>query len=339
MRQVKVEDSVGMIVGHDMTRVIPEQFKGVAFKKGHIIRQEDIEILKKMGKDHIYILEINEGQIHEDEAALRLGRAAAGRGITLTEPSEGKVSFIADYRGLLKVDIDLLVKVNSNDMISMAMLHNNTPVEKGMVVAGTRIIPLVIDESVILNVEEICQDKPLVCVKPFKRMKFGAVITGNEVFYGRIQDKFAPVIRNKLEHYDSELLDVVYVPDNTGEIRDAILRLVDMGCEGIVTAGGMSVDPDDVTPEGIRQTGARLVSYGAPVFPGAMFLMAYLGEIPIMGIPACGMYHKTTVFDLVLCKVLAGETIHKSNLAILGHGGLCLNCRECRFPNCSFGKY
>lgn len=339
MRQVKVEDSVGMVIGHDMTRIIPGQCKGPAFKKGHIIRKEDIEILKKMGKDHIYILEIKEGQVHEDEAAVRLARAAAGNGIRLTEPSEGKVNFIAEHRGLLKVDVDLLVKVNSYDNISMAMLHNNTPVEKGMVVAGTRVIPLVIDESVIVSIEDLCRDKSVICIKPFKKMRFGAVITGNEVFYGRIEDRFAPVIRNKLEQYEAELVDVRYVKDNAGEISDAILRLIDIGCEAIVTAGGMSVDPDDVTPEGIRRTGARIVSYGAPVFPGAMFLMAYLGEVPIMGIPACGMYHKTTAFDLVLGKVLAGEKIYKSNLAVLGHGGLCLNCKECRFPNCSFGKY
>jgi molybdenum cofactor synthesis domain-containing protein len=339
MKKIRTEDSVGMVLGHDLTKIIPGEFKGAAYKKGHIVTEADIEVLKNMGKDHIYILELGEGQIHEDEAAIRMAKAASGQDVMLTEPSEGKVNFVADNNGLLKINRSILNKINSIEHVSMATMHNNTEVKKGQIVAGTRIIPLVTELVRIEEVERICkQDGSVISVKPFKNMKVGVVITGSEVYYGRIKDKFAPVIGEKMEHYGCDIVDIKYSPDDAEVIKASIIELMERGANAIVTAGGMSVDPDDVTPEGIRLTGADVVSYGAPVLPGAMFMMAYFDDIPIMGIPACGMYHKTTVFDLIFIRVLAGEKVNKEDISELGYGGFCTNCKPCSYPKCSFGK-
>ncbi len=337
MKKVRVEDSVGMVLGHDLTKVVPG-FKGTAFKKGHIIREEDIETLKDIGKEHIYLLELRDDQIHEENAAIRMATAAVGQGIRLTDPSEGCVNFIAEHDGLLRVDADLLRRINNVDEVCMAMLHNYTPVTKEQVIAGTRIVPLVTSVDKIEQVEQLCAGKTAVQVKPFRRLKIGAVVTGNEVYYGRIQDRFAPVFGEKMQRYNCTLQEIIYVPDQAELIRDAIMKMLSEGCEAIITSGGMSVDPDDVTPDGIRMTGAQIVRYGSPVLPGSMFMMAYHGEVPIMGVPACGMYNRTTIFDLLFPRVLAGEKISKEDIAELGHGGLCLRCKECIYPKCSFGK-
>lgn len=339
MKKVRVEDSIGMVLGHDMTKIIPGDFKGAAFKKGHIITEADIGILKSMGKDHIFLLELNESQIHENEAAVRLANAAAGAGIELTEPAEGKVSFKAKYDGLLKVRKELLYEINSIEHISMASLQDNTPVKAGQLVAGTRIIPLVTERYKIEEVEKSCKgEEPVLQVKPFRKMKLGVVITGNEVFYGRIEDKFAPVFKKKMEEYGAGLIDIKFAPDDAEKIKEAILEHFENGADGVITGGGMSVDPDDVTPEGIKLTGAEVISYGAPVLPGAMFMIAYYGDKPIMGLPACGMYHKTTIFDLIFPRVLAGERIKRRDIAALGYGGLCTQCKVCTYPACHFGK-
>ncbi|MFZ5351231.1 MAG: molybdopterin-binding protein [Bacillota bacterium] len=339
MKKVRTEDAVGMVLGHDLTKIIPGEFKGAAFKKGDIIKPEDIDVLKSMGKDHIFILELGPDQIHENEAAVRIALAAAGKGIDLAAPHEGKVNFTAQWNGLLKVSREVLELVNSVEHVSLATLHNNTEVRQGQLVAGTRIIPLVTEVSNIEMVEEICRaNGHLISVKPFESMKVGVVITGNEVFYGRIEDKFAPVLREKMKHYACELVDIIYAPDDASVIKDSIMKLISVGAEAIVTAGGMSVDPDDVTPEGIRSCATEVVSYGAPVLPGAMFMLAYRNDIPIMGMPACGMYHRTTIFDLVFVRILAGEKLEEKDIAVLGYGGLCMNCNPCTYPKCSFGK-
>ncbi len=338
MKKVKVEESVGMVLAHDLTKIIPGEFKGAAFRKGHVVRQEDVELLKDMGKYHIYMLELGPEQIHEDEAAVRLGQAAAGIGIKLAGPVEGKVNFTAASSGLLKIRTGLLHQINMIEHISLATLHDNAPVQEGQTVAGTRIIPLVTDRSRIEEAERICAAGAVVSVKPYRKLKAGIVICGNEIYSGRLQDRFGPVLEEKLRQYGAELCGLRYAPDDAAFISGTVLELTRAGADCIITAGGMSVDPDDVTPEGIRNTGAEIVSYGAPVLPGAMFMMAYLGDIPVMGVPACGMYHKTTVFDLVFPRVLAGERIEKSEIAALGYGGLCTSCTPCRYPHCSFGK-
>ncbi len=318
---------------------MPGEFKGPAFKKGHVVSEEDIPELLKLGKDHLYIWECGSDLLHENDAALRIAKVAIGQGVEYSEPTEGKVTIKAARSGLLKIDVDGLCQVNEIDQISFSTRHTNQMVERGEILAGTRVIPLVVKNDKIAAVEEICRERgPLLEVKEMRQFKVGLITTGNEVYYGRIQDKFGPVVKEKLSRYDCRVLWHVLLPDDADQIRDKILDLRDQGAQMIITTGGMSVDPDDVTPYGVKSTGAELVTYGSPVLPGAMFLLAYLGEIPIIGLPACVMYFKATVFDLVLPRVLAEERITRKEIAMMGHGGLCLGCKECRYPVCPFGK-
>lgn len=340
MKKVPVEEAVGMVLGHDMTQIIPEEFKGPRFKKGHIIQDEDIPVLKDMGKNYIYSLELNEDQCHEDEAADRIAKAVQGKNIELSGPNEGKMNLVAKQKGLLKIDVAGLKNINRCDDVILAALHNNTVVEKGQVIAGTRINPLIIDQEKIVQVEEIGAEFPggLFEIHSFSNRKVGILITGSEVYSGRVEDEFAPVLKEKVTELNAQVLEVGYTPDDPEQIKEEIMNLVNQGAEIVITGGGMSVDPDDVTPEGIKRTGAEIETYGAPVLPGSMFMLAYLDEIPILGVPACGMYNETTVLDLVLPQVLIGERLTREDIVDFAHGGLCLKCETCCYPKCSFGK-
>lgn len=340
MKCVPVEEALGMVLYHDLTRIVPGEFKGVAFKKGHIIAEEDIPRMLDMGKRNIYVWEMQEGILHEDEAGERMAKAVAGKEILFSEPSEGKVSLLSQCKGLLKVNCAVLEKINVIDEAMIATLHTDVMVEEGSIVAGTRIIPLFIDKLKIEQIEKIClEEGPIIWVEPLKAMKVGIITTGSEVYTGRIQDKFGPVIRNKIAEIGSEVIKQIFVSDDVRMIVDAVNELLEMGTEMIIVTGGMSVDSDDVTPAGIRESGANIISYGAPVLPGAMFLIAYKNEIPILGLPGCVMYSKRTIFDLMLPRIIVGERITRGDIAKLGHGGMCLNCKVCNFPVCSFGKW
>jgi len=339
LKKVKVEDAIGMVLGHDLTKIVPGEFKGAAFKKGHIVREEDVEVFKNMGKYNIHVFELDEDMIHEDEAAIRIAEAAVGNGLYLQGPSEGKINIKSKGKGILKINLDALLEINNIDMIMFATLHNNTVVEKGQTVAGTRIIPLVTEKEKIEEVEEICKNLGRVLsIMEIKPRKVGIVVTGSEVFEGRIKDKFGPVLRDKIDDFGSDLIELKYSPDDRAKIEEAITALIDKGAEVILTAGGMSVDADDVTPNAIESISHRVITYGSPVLPGAMFMLAYKDKTAILGIPACGMYFRTTVLDLVLPRILAGEVLNKRDITSLAHGGLCLGCKVCRYPVCPFGK-
>ena len=339
MKSVSVEEALGMVLCHDLTKIVPGEFHGVEFKKGHVITEEDIPKMLDIGKRKIYVWEMQEGIIHENEAGERMAMAAAGKDILFTEPSEGKVKLLAKCNGLLKINYTILEKLNTIEESMIATLHTDIVVKKGSVVAGTRIIPLFIDKVKIEQIEKICKEEgPIIWVEPLKTMKVGIITTGSEVYTGRITDKFGPVIRDKIAEIGSEVIKQIFVSDSVSMIEDAIYELLASGAEMIVVTGGMSVDPDDVTPVGIRGAGANIISYGAPVLPGAMFLIAYKNDIPILGLPGCVMYNKRTVFDLILPRIAAGEKIKREDITKLGHGGMCLDCEVCNFPNCSFGK-
>ena len=339
LRKVKVEEAIGLALAHDVTKVVPGVSKGPGFRRGHVIRQEDIPELLKLGKEHVYVLELREGELHEEEAARRISQAIGGGGIEFTEPSEGRVNLKAQVFGLLKVNKDLLRRINSIGDIVVSTLHNLTVCQPGTTVAGTRIIPLIIDETIIKRVEELCQQNGRVVeVLPFRRRKVGAIITGNEVFKGRIEDGFGPIIRRKVKQLGSVLEHKVIVPDDAEVIARAMKELICKGVEVVIICGGLSVDPDDVTAEGVRGAGARIISYGAPVLPGSMFLYAVYQGVPILGAPACVLYNPTTILDLILPRVLAGDQVSREDIIDLGHGGLCLGCRRCSFPVCPFGK-
>lgn len=338
MKEIPVQQAVGAVLFHDITRIVPGEFAGRAFKKGHIILEEDIPKLLNLGKDNIYVLDLEEGYIHENEAAQRIAAAVCGNGIRMTEPSEGKVTMKSVIRGLLKVNVEALNRINDIEEMVLATLHTNLRVVAETNIAGTRIIPLFTDEEKIIQVENIARENfPVIEIKPFKPMKVGMVTTGNEVYHGRIEDKFGPIITRKFEDLGSKIMKQILVSDNTPMTVAAIHELLNEGAEMIVATGGMSVDPDDRTPASIRAAGGKVVTYGSPTFPGAMFMLAYIGKVPIIGIPGCAMYNKATVFDLIVPRILAGETITRSDITRLGHGGLCSSCPECRHPNCGFG--
>ncbi|WP_419662080.1 molybdopterin binding domain protein [Desulfosarcina variabilis str. Montpellier] len=339
MKTVPVQDAVGKMLCHDITQIVPGFFKGRAFKKGRIIKQADVDKLLDMGKANIYVQDMKPGMLHEDEAARRIAEAAAGGGLRLSEPAEGKVNLISTEKGLLSVNTDALSRINEVEDIMFASRHTHFPVQPDMPVAGTRIIPLYTDEERIQTVEAICRHfYPLVEVKPFTPVKVGVVTTGSEIYHGRIEDKFGPVLRKKFEELGSEVIEQRFVSDDIQMTVDAIHELIARGAEFIALTGGMSVDPDDQTPTSIRVSGARVVTYGAPVLPGAMFMLAYMGTIPVVGLPGCVMYYHASIFDLVIPRLLTGETLTKKDIAAMGHGAFCANCPDCRYPDCPFGK-
>lgn len=338
MKKIKTIDSVGCVLQHDITEIIPGEFKGRAFKKGHIITEEDIPHLLRLGKDNIYVFELGENEVHENDGAIILGNLGKGENISLSdEVKEGKINFNSEIDGILKVDTEKLFELNMLGEISFATLPNNVPVKKGELLAGARVIPLVIKKEKMDKAKDIIKT-PILNVKPYKKYKVGIITTGNEVFYGRIEDKFGKVILNKLSQYDCEIIGQTLCPDNKEEIKKAAQKFLDLGATMLIFTGGMSVDPDDVTPTSIIELGGELVSYGAPVLPGSMFLLSYLNDIPMMGLPGCVMFAKKTVFDLVLGRVMTGERLTKEDIMRYGAGGLCQSCEVCHYPNCSFGK-
>ncbi len=339
-KSIPVDQAVGMVLPHDITEIRKDQFKGRAFRKGHIIRSEDIEHLRRLGKEHIYVLELSEEEIHENEAARMMARALAGDGIAFDgEVVEGKIALKAACDGLLKIDRDRLLEFNMLGEVMCSTLHDNTPVKRGEQVAATRLIPLIGERQLVDRaVTAVGGGEPVVRVLPLKKVRVGLVITGSEVFYGRIDDKFEQVLRKKMIALGSEVVTVRFSPDDAAVIATEIQFCLSEGADLIVTSGGMSVDPDDVTRKGIRDAGAVDMVYGTPVLPGAMFLVARIGEVPVLGLPACGMFHNITVFDLVLPRILTGERIGRRELAVMGHGGLCRNCKRCQYPVCNFGK-
>ncbi|MDX9746251.1 MAG: molybdopterin-binding protein [Syntrophales bacterium] len=338
-RYLETEKAVGKVLCHDMTQIIRGVHKGPRFKKGHVIREEDVPVLLSMGKHHIQLMDLDPGELHEEDAGLRLAEAVAGPGLALKGPMEGKYELIAASDGLLRVDAKTLLKINRIPQIAVVTLHDLTPVRKGERVAGAKVVPLVIEEKYVTRVEGLAkQVYPLITVKPYRKMKVGGVITGREVSEGRIDDGFGPVLGEKAAAFGLEAPEITYVGDDRERIAGAILDQLERGCELVLVTGGMSVDPDDMTPAGIRMTGAKIIRYGAPVMPGSMFLMAYKGDIPIIGVPGCAMYADTTILDLLLPRVLAGEKITAQDVVRFGHGGLCRNCKECVYPVCAFGK-
>ena len=340
MKLIKTTEAVGHVLCHDLTRIVKGVIKDAVFRKGHIITEEDIPVLLSMGKDHLYIWEKKEGMLHENEAAEILYNICKNDHMTPTPVKEGKIELVAAEDGLLKIDVERLNAINALGDIMIATRHSNFPVKKGDKIAGTRVVPLIIEKEKLDKAVELAGDKPLMEILPFKHKKAGVVTTGNEVFHGRIKDTFGPVVFQKLREYDAEILGQTICDDNPERISKAINDFIEAGADIICCTGGMSVDPDDTTPSAIKNSGAEIVSYGAPVLPGAMFLLAYheKGHVPIVGLPGCVMYAKRTIFDLVLPRIMADETLTPHDLALLGHGGLCLNCTTCHFPNCGFGK-
>lgn len=339
MKRIRTEDAVGHVLCHDMTQIIPGQFKGPRFRKGHVVQPEDIPVLLSMGKEQLYVWEMTPGMLHENDAAERLCALAINANMNRSEPKEGKIELTAAIDGLFLVDSARLIAVNSQEEVMIATRHGNTPVRKGEKLAGMRVIPLVISEETLRKAEEAAGDKPILALLPYVKKTAAIIATGSEVKKGLIQDGFSPVVRRKLAAYGIEILSMAYPGDAVEDIVSAIAAARETHADLILCTGGMSVDPDDNTPGAIRRTGADIVTYGAPVLPGAMFLLGYYGDgTAVCGLPGCVMYAGATVFDLVLPRLAAGVRVERRDLIALGEGGLCLTCPDCHYPICPFGK-
>lgn len=338
MKKVSIEDAIGMELCHDITEM-KDGFKGAAFKRGHIIREEDIPHLLDIGKRTIFVWESNAGEIHEEDCALRMAAMAPVPQAHYTEPSEGKVLLFADQRGLFRVNRHLLNQLNSIGDITISTLPDHYPVEVGARLASMRIVPLVTQEAQIIEAERLCSQENLLELHPYQHKKIGVIITGSEVYSGRIKDKFEPVVRAKMKQYPSEIIGVSICDDNLDMIIDAARTHLKNGADFLIFTGGMSVDPDDLTPTAIRQLGAEIVTHGVPSQPGNMTLVAYLDDIPVLGVPGAAISLPTTIFDVLLPQIFAGDKITKEELIGLGDGGLCQMCKTCHWPNCTFGRY
>jgi len=339
MKLVKTTEAAGHILCHDLTRIVKGQYKDAQFRKGHVVSEEDIPMLLSMGKDHLYVWEKEAGMLHENDGAERLYAITGNQHMNRSEVKEGKIELSAACDGLFRVDDEKLRAINSLDDIIIATRHGDTAVKQGDKLAGMRVIPLVIHEGLLDEADRIAGGKPILELLPYRLRKVGVITTGNEVFHGRIQDTFTPVIMDKLKTYGMHMAAHKVVDDSVDHIIAALEEIRKEDVDLILCTGGMSVDPDDNTPGAIKQSGANIITYGAPVLPGAMFLMGYYDNgTPVMGLPGCVMYAGATIFDLVLPRVAAGVPVRKADLVAYGNGGLCLGCKPCRYPLCPFGK-
>jgi len=340
LKIIPLKDAVGCTLAHDITEIRPGEFKGPAFRKGHVVCHDDLCHLQRLGKNHLYAIDLAEDEIHENEAAALLAEALAGEGIVwINEPREGKINLVAGLDGLFQVSTATLAAFNMVDEVMCATLHNHTLVKNGDLVAATRAIPLIMKRAPVERAAAIArQNGPVLRVASLRQARVGLVVTGNEVYHGLIEDRFAPILEGKVESLGSEVIALDFSPDSVDMIAETIRSHISRGCDLLLLTGGMSVDPDDVTRQGIRKAGAEELHYGSAVLPGAMFLVAYIKDVPLLGVPACALHHRVTVLDLILPRILAGERIGKAQLAFLGHGGLCRDCPECRYPICPFGK-
>ncbi len=339
INKVRVEEAIGMPLAHDITKVVPGSSKGPAFRRGHIVKTEDIPEFLRIGKEHVFVLDLEKGQVHEEEAALRIANAVMGEGLTHSLPSEGKVDLTTTSVGLIKIDVAALEKINMLDEIAIATVHSNTVCKADMTVASMRITPLYIPDEKLTRMEQIAREsQPVIRLASFKLKNTGLIIVGNEVLKGRIQDRFSPVMRKKVEALGCTVNNQVIVPDDPDIIAQTILAFKEKGSEVILCCGGMSVDPDDVTREGVQRSGAQERFYGLPVIPGAMSLYATLGNAHVFGVPAGTLHSSAVAFDMLFPIILTGEALTFEETRKLGHGGLCLKCTQCSFPVCPFCK-
>lgn len=339
MIKLLIEEAVGKPLAHDITRIVPGKLKGPAFRKGHVLTEDDLPLLRDMGKNNVYVFDTDKGYMHEDDAAKMLAQAFQREGFTLEGPSEGRINIKSRIDGLIKIDFYLLRFINKSEKVICSTIHQNTVCSKGMTVAATRIIPVATEESGFLSLlREIRERGPLLKILPFSKKRVGVIATGGEIASGRVEDSSFKVLSPKIQSLGGKIVSQKICPDREEEISDSIKNMYNNGCDVIITTGGLSVDADDVTLDGIVLSGAKLVSYGSPILPGAMFALAYMNGVPILGIPAALYYYKVTVLDIFLPRAMSGDTITRDDIVNLGHGGLCLNCPDCNYPVCPFGK-
>jgi len=337
LKRVRAEEAVGMILGYDVTQVIPGLKKGSIFKKGHRIREEDIKVFLDTGNEYIWVIELKEGELHEDDAAMELAKSVSGENLSFESGGEGRVFIKTKRDGLLKVERDLLEELNLQGDFVLSTLRDNTPCKEGDLVGVAKVIPLIIREEELKWVKERFSERKVLYLKPYRQRKVGIIVTGDEVYFGRVKDGFDQQVLPKLKEYGVTVFKKLVLPDDPQKIAQTIRELIKEGCDLLIMTGGLSVDPGDVTREGVKLAGASIINYGAPVVPGTNFLYALLDEVDILGLPACVYYNRRTVFDVVLPRILASESLSREEIRRLGYGGLCLGCENCHFPRCHFG--
>ncbi|MBO4301087.1 MAG: trehalose-binding protein [Desulfovibrio sp.] len=351
LRVVPVEESVGKVAAHDMTRIEPGVFKGPEFKAGHRISVGDICRLQQMGRFHIAVSEKPDhtnqeafGEpVHENEAAEAFAQRMAGEGVTYSlPPREGKIDFKAACDGLFCADVERMRRFNLVPEVMTASRQDATLVKQGSPLAGTRAIPLFISRERLAQALEMLEDGPLFSVLPLRQAKVGILVTGTEVFQGIIEDKFIPIITGKVTALQCSVVRTDIVPDDKEVMRDSVAAMREAGADLLITTGGLSVDPDDVTRQAMLEAGLTDVVHGVPVLPGTMSLVGRIpgtaGDMQVLGVPACALYYKTTFLDLVLPRMLAGRPFTRAEASRMGDGGYCLACKTCTWPKCWFGK-
>jgi hypothetical protein len=335
-REVAVQDAVGLPLDYDLTGIAPGIGKGAILRRGHVLRQEDLAVLARIGKDTVRILELEPGEVHEDAAALALARMLAGRGIEVELAGEAWADLRARHDGLLRVDRDQLLQINSLGELLVATRHDRSPVRAGDTVARAKVLGLVVEESRLAAAASVTAARPTLTVVAYRPMRAGVVVTGSEVHRGLVKDAFSPLLQRRLADYGSQVVCSRVVPGDIDGLAEAIRDFLGRDIHLLLVTGGMS--PDDCTAEAIRRSGVEVLVHGVPVSPGAMTLLGYAGPILVMGVPACAIARPRGLFDLLLPRVLTGEVLSASALAAYGHGGLCWGCEVCAYPACAFGK-
>lgn len=333
MKKLKLDEAIGKKLFHDMTSIFPDGSKGARFKRGHILCAEDLEVLRDMGKEYVYVDELEVDQVHEEEAIrLVLERAIDNESVYLTSAREGKVDVCAKFNGLLQIDVGALRKLNTVKDYTVVTDHNSIAVKQDAVVASGRIVPLFTQEVVVDEAVKIVDSSEcLVKVLPFNCLKVGILITGNEVFYGRIEDKFESILREKLTFYNAEIVDVRKSRDSVDEILSNADKLLQLGAEIILFTGGMSVDPDDVTPTAIKKFSDKFIFQGVPMQPGNMLTLAYKDKTALVGVPAASMHSKFTSLDIMLPHLFTNKEVSKALFLNSACGALYLGKELCRY--------
>ena len=336
VREVSLEEAVGLPLSHDLTQVWPEtKFKGPRFSRGHVVTREDFAILRDMGREHLSVLDLDPSEVHEDDAALALALSLAGSGVEIRGPREGKCSLLATHRGLLRFDPDTIHALNEDLLWSVVTLPPRMAVEAGQEVAACRIMPLAMDKD---RVDRACDRSRPLEVLPFRPLGVGLVTTGRELAEGRIPDAFMPKLEKKLYRYGGHVVAQRYATDDPDRIVGAIEELIALGATMVLCTGGMSVDADDRTPGALRRAGDRVCFQGVPMMPGNMLMLALRGDIPLVGAPACVAYDERTSLDPLMDLLAAGIYPTAEEVRRWGVGGLCLRCPSCAWPRCSFGS-
>ena len=327
MKKINVRNAEGYELCHDITQILPGEFKGAKFLRGHIIRKEDIEVLISLGKENIFVMEEEDKEknlIHENDAAMFIVEKLNldKEFFEISDIREGKINITAKEDGILKIDINTLNKINKIGEIILVTKYNNSYIKKGENVAATRVIPLLIEKSQLDEMKEIVKDRNVLTFKKIdKNKKLALITTGNEVYNGIIKDKSKEALLKKYKKYELNDMEQVFSPDDKNTIKKYIKKFENEK-DIIMCTGGMSIDPDDVTPSAIKESNWEIVTYGTPVLPGAMFMLAYKGEKVLIGLPGGVVFSEKTVFDVLLPRILANDRITKQEIIEMGHGGL-----------------